>query len=87
MSVYKYKKKPFEVDVLYFDGENADELRQFVGEGNLGYNVDGDSKFFISTLEGNMAFDADTYVIRGVEGEFYPCAKNIFEKTYELVTT
>ena len=86
MSVCKYKKKPIEVDVLYFDGENSDELRQFVGEENLGYTY-GDPKFCIRTLEGNMFFDADTYVIRGVEGEFYPCAKNIFEKTYELVTT
>jgi len=25
------------------------------------------------------------YVIRGVEGEYYPCKPDIFEKTYELV--
>jgi len=26
------------------------------------------------------------YLIEGVEGELYPCAKDIFEKTYDNVT-
>ena len=25
------------------------------------------------------------YIIRGVDGEFYPCKPSVFEKTYELV--
>ena len=25
------------------------------------------------------------YIIKGVNGEFYPCKPDIFEKTYELV--
>lgn len=25
------------------------------------------------------------YIIRGVNGEFYPCKPDIFEKTYEFV--
>lgn len=26
------------------------------------------------------------YIIKGVNGEFYPCKPDIFEKTYERVT-
>ena len=38
----------------------------------------------IPTLEGVMkAFPGD-YIIRGVQGEFYPCKPNIFEDTYEV---
>lgn len=38
----------------------------------------------IRTLEGDMRVSAGDYVIRGVQGEFYPCKPDIFEQTYEL---
>ena len=37
----------------------------------------------IETLEGTMSADAGDFIIRGVQGEFYPCKPEIFEKTYE----
>jgi len=37
----------------------------------------------ISTLEGVMRADIGDWVIRGVQGEFYPCKPDIFEATYE----
>lgn len=36
----------------------------------------------IHTLEGDMKADHFDYIIRGVNGEFYPCKPDIFEKTY-----
>lgn len=39
----------------------------------------------IPTLEGNMLAVQDDWIIRGVEGEYYPCKPQIFEKTYERV--
>lgn len=41
--------------------------------------------FFISTLEGMMRADPGDWIIKGVNGEFYPCKPDIFEKTYEPV--
>lgn len=38
----------------------------------------------IGTLEGNMQVTKGDYIIKGVNGEFYPCKPDIFEKTYEL---
>ena len=38
----------------------------------------------IKTLEGIMLAKAGDYIIRGVNGEIYPCRANIFEKTYEV---
>lgn len=39
----------------------------------------------ITTLEGTMiAFPGD-YIITGIKGEVYPCRKDIFEETYELI--
>lgn len=39
----------------------------------------------IKTLEGVMVAQTGDYIIRGVNGEIYPCKPDIFEKTYEKV--
>lgn len=36
----------------------------------------------IETLEGTMKGNAGDWLIRGVEGELYPCKDEIFKKTY-----
>lgn len=38
--------------------------------------------FTVSTLEGVMTGGPDDWLIRGVEGELYPCADRIFQATY-----
>ncbi len=40
---------------------------------------------YIDTLEGIMSTSIGDYIIKGVNGEFYPCKADIFEKTYEVV--
>ena len=39
----------------------------------------------IKTLEGVMRGNGGDYIIKGVEGEIYPCKPDVFEKTYDLV--
>ena len=39
----------------------------------------------IETLEGIMKASVGDYIIKEVNGEFYPCKPDIFEKTYERV--
>lgn len=39
----------------------------------------------ILTLEGKMVAKPGWWIIRGVQGEFYPCDPDIFAKTYEAV--
>ena len=43
------------------------------------------NQVFINTLEGEMKGNDGDYIIRGVNGEIYPCKPDIFEKTYEKV--
>jgi hypothetical protein len=40
---------------------------------------------WIDTLEGRMIGSYEDWIIKGVQGEFYPCKPDIFEKTYEFV--
>ena len=43
-----------------------------------------DGRLIISTLEGLHWADEGDWIIRGVQGEFYPCKDAIFRETYEL---
>ena len=48
---------------------------------NLSYKEDRHQD--IEALEGKMHASSGDYIIRGVNGEIYPCKPDIFEKTYE----
>ena len=78
----KYRKKPVEVEAIHYDGFHTGELNDFCGE-YFFEPVGGNP--FIRTLEGDMTISKGDYVIKGVNGEFYPCKPDIFEKTYEQV--
>ena len=40
---------------------------------------------YIHTLEGNMRGEIDDWIIRGINGEIYPCKPDIFKATYDEV--
>ena len=44
-----------------------------------------DGRMVIATLEGGHWVTPGDWVIRGVQGEFYPCKSDVFEATYERV--
>ena len=79
-----YRKKPVEVKAMrvpdYIDWEGVEDLLDWLGDDAY---LNENDEIVITTLEGDMhAFTGD-YVIRGVNGEFYPCKPDIFAKTYE----
>lgn len=41
----------------------------------------------IHTLEGIMRGEVGDYIIQGIKGEIYPCKPNIFELTYESISS
>ena len=41
--------------------------------------------FEVQTLEGTLRGNPGDYLMMGVDGELYPCSKEIFEKTYDWV--
>lgn len=84
----KFRKKLVEIEARQFDGNNADDLIDWINTstvpGNNAVLLHG-FIFMINTLEGPMRVDLFDYVIKGVAGEFYPCKPHIFSQTYELV--
>lgn len=80
-----YRKKPVVIEAIRFTGRNDEEIEQFVGAS--GYDPPADRPtFVIHTLEGDMTAEVGDWIIKGVEGEFYPCKPNVFEQTYEEAT-
>lgn len=84
----KYRKKPVVVNAIQFL-DDVDVMNQLQEE--LGIDpVRVDYKYLkhpvlkIETLEGMMIANVGDYIIKGVNGEFYPCKPDIFKKTYEL---
>ena len=85
----KYRKKPVIIEAIQFI-DNADriiEIHEFMGGDTIRVNYeDKDNPYLkIETLEGIMKASVGDYIIKGVNGEFYPCKPDIFEKTYERV--
>lgn len=48
-------------------------------------NSDGTDHLVIHTLEGMMLVAWGDWIVRGVDGELYPCKDSIFRKTYDPV--
>ena len=85
----KYRKKPVVIEAMQYNALNSRQsVMQWIdANGGKCYLVKSinDSSIYIETLEGKMRADLNDYVIKGVNGEFYPCKPDIFDKTYEKV--
>lgn len=44
-----------------------------------------DKEIIIHTLEGDMKANIGDWIIKGINGELYPCKPDVFEKTYEPI--
>lgn len=42
-------------------------------------------RLFVTTPHGALWASAGDYIIKDVRGDLYPCAKEVFEQTYEVV--
>ena len=80
--IKKFKKKPVIIEAIQWNGENLSEIDEFTKNAVKNH----ESVLIIPTLEGDMYASLNDYIIKGVNGEFYPCKPGIFDKTYEEVT-
>ncbi|PTK51061.1 hypothetical protein BUZ43_00580 [Staphylococcus haemolyticus] len=88
MNIKKARKKPVEVEFMqYSDIENMKDILLW-GEGKIKHKVSNNFNMdymYIETLEGAMTASLGDYIVKGVNGEFYPVKPEIFEKTYEVL--
>jgi hypothetical protein len=88
----KFRKKPVIIEawtvisIIHYAEKYWNELPQCIKDAyNKGEFVFVPEGIHVKTLEGIHIAGREDMLIRGVNGEFYGCKMNIFEKTYEKV--
>lgn len=81
----KYRKKPVVVEAVKWLGHNLKACEEFCDSLQTTGNHHCTGDLLIPTLEGEMTLRVGDFIIKGVQGEFYPCKPDIFAETYELV--
>ena len=86
----KYRKKPVVIEAMQLPAENEDateELIDFLNcmDRNYEWSSEQLGSLIIHTLEGDHLAMPGDFIIKGVQGEYYPCKPDIFEQTYEQV--
>jgi hypothetical protein len=88
----RFRKRPVEVDAMQWLGgavAAGPVIDWVLATGGTARYHEPDymgraEGIWINTLdEGTMNASPGDWIIRGVEGEFYPCKPDIFEATYE----
>lgn len=94
----KFRKKPVVIDAITFDelvehGKSQVDEAHRVNGMPWAFTYNGhpitherDDCYLIPTLEGTHNMTPADMLITGVQGEIYPCKRDIFEATYEPVT-
>lgn len=96
--IMKYRKKPVVIQAIQLNWKNWSEVCEFLGgiisSENPGREAEDYSdscgelspyiEITIPTLEGDHLAKHGDYIIKGIQGEFYPCKPDIFEASYEL---
>lgn len=84
----KYRKKPVVIEAFQYDGDLINSngvpyVPEWMLEAPHYYDGEPPCELYVKTLEGDMHVSVGDYVIRGINGEIYPCKPDIFVKTYE----
>jgi hypothetical protein len=92
--VVTIRNKVAEKQAVRLDGSNADEVREWIisgmtetGTRGSVYLASGDNEggVILPTLEGTMTAQVGDWVVKGVQGEFYPVKDSVFQKSYDIV--
>ena len=80
----KYRKRPVVIDAEQFLAtKQSFDAVLALGDIKWAPGPMGSDSFIVKTLEGEHIASKGDWIIKGVNGEFYPCKPDIFEKTYE----
>jgi hypothetical protein len=85
----QYRKRPVVIDAWQVPLAPTLEVMEDLAELCQGEVAWGEKAapagILIETLEGIMRADLGDWIVKGVQGEFYPVKPNIFDTTYEPV--
>jgi len=83
--VRKFRKKPVTIEAMQLtDSKSVLDIEEWINSGDVGFSTNPPT-LWIDTLEGRIEASVGDWIIKGIEGEFYPCKNEIFIKTYQEV--
>lgn len=83
--VRQFRKRPVTIEAMQLvDATSVLDIEEWINSPTVGFNTNPPT-LWIDTLEGRMEARESDWVIKGVNGEFYPCRNDIFIKTYQEV--
>ncbi len=87
--INQFRKKPVMIEAVQVTGGNGTEITDWAATSKVRVVTVGERSrhelIEIETLEGTMRGNVGDWIIKGVNGEFYPCKPDIFEKTYDAI--
>lgn len=94
MSIAKFRKKPVEITAVRWTGDNEAVVQSLTGRENFtrldpedtADDPDMTAQVFDRLHSTWVGVYTGQWIIKGVKGEFYPCAADVFEETYEPVS-
>lgn len=84
----KFRKKPVVIEATQLTDNNFRSLDSIPINDVFTWKAGNDEEGFyvsIPTLEGEMKARNNDWIIRGIQGEYYPIKNNIFLETYEEI--
>lgn len=82
----KFRKKPVVIEARMFTISSQESVADWCGSYVRHPSVSWEQIVCpIHTLEGEMIARLGDWIIKGVNGEFYPIKDDIFKQTYEVV--
>lgn len=82
--IRRYVKRPIPIEAMQYTYHTWEKLSRWMDNHSQAYFLEPDGTLKIFTLEGWQICHPNSWVIRGVGGEFYSCRQDIFLVTYEL---
>ena len=75
---------PTRKEAIRFNVNHWKEINKFLFGASWFYN-NNKTKIHLKTLEGMMLVSQGDYIVKGIEGEFYPVKAEIFNKSYKIL--
>jgi hypothetical protein len=85
MKPNRYMKKPIVIEAMQYDGSNFYDVIRWVEDCARLARLSPNENIIIETLGGVMICPPGHYIIKGIDGEFRPLEKSVFERIYDIV--
>lgn len=86
----RYRKRPIAIQAVQFDGTNTDQITEWTSGmfGRVYPDDRTDDPEIVATVFDQLhstwvGVKLGDWIIRGIQGEFYPCDADVFAQTYE----